>query len=230
MEGVAAIILATATSRHMQGHDTLWTLLAGRVTLARTIEVFQTSPPVEAIILVTSAEHMAKAYMLREHEHWHKVVAVVAGGTRRQDSVRVGLDTLAHINPICRWVMIHDGARPFVTTTLLEEGLKAAVAHLAVSAAVPVKDTIKEVQKGHICSTFDRSQLWTLQTPQVFSFPLLYQAHYSPFAQEDVADDVTLLRRMGQRVTFYRGSYTNINITTQQDVLLAEALIEGYTL
>ncbi|MBV9691734.1 MAG: 2-C-methyl-D-erythritol 4-phosphate cytidylyltransferase [Ktedonobacteraceae bacterium] len=225
MRGSAAIIVATEAS-----HDKPWTQLAGRVTLARTIDVFQASPCIEIIILVTSAEHIAEAYMLCGHEHWHKVVAVVAGSTRRQDSVRVGLDALAHVNPVCPWVMVHDGARPFVTATLLEEGLKAAVAHLAVSAAVPVKDTIKEVQKGHICATFDRSQLWTLQTPQVFSFPLLHQAHYSCFAQQDVADDVTLLRRMGQRVTLYSGSYTNIKITTQQDVLLAEALIEGYTL
>ncbi|MBV8694289.1 MAG: 2-C-methyl-D-erythritol 4-phosphate cytidylyltransferase [Chloroflexi bacterium] len=223
MRGAAAIILANEAS----GHNTLWSPLAGRVTLARTIDVFQASPLIETIILVTNAEHMAEVDMWCEYERWHKLVAVVAGGIGRQDAVRVGLDRLAHVNPVCRWVMIHDGARPFVTATLLEEGLKAGTAHLVVSAAVPVKDTIKEVQKGHIRATFDRSQLWTLQTPQVFSFPLLYQAHYSPFAQEDVADDVALLRRMGQRVTLYSGSYTNIKIMTQQDILLAEALLEG---
>lgn len=125
--------------------------------------------------------------------------------------------------------MIYDGARPFITEELLETGLQAAQEHQAVVAAVPVKDTIKQVQNGRIYATLDRSQLWMIQTPQIFSFPLIQQAHSSPLAQEDVTDDATLLEQMGQHVTIFPGSYTNIKITTQEDLLFAEALLQGYT-
>ncbi|HEY5005044.1 MAG TPA: 2-C-methyl-D-erythritol 4-phosphate cytidylyltransferase, partial [Ktedonobacteraceae bacterium] len=134
---------------------------------------------------------------------------------------------LALHNPDCRWVMIHDGARPFITEELLETGLQAALEHQAVVAAVPVKDTIKQVQNGLINATLDRSQLWMIQTPQIFSFPLIRQAHASPLAQEDVTDDATLLERMGQHVAVFPGSYTNIKITTQEDLLFAAALLQG---
>jgi 2-C-methyl-D-erythritol 4-phosphate cytidylyltransferase len=123
--------------------------------------------------------------------------------------------------------MIHDGARPFVSASLLEAGLHAVQDHQAVTSAVPVKETIKLVQQGQIQQTLDRSQLWTIQTPQIFSFPLLYQAHQSLMAQEDVTDDATLVARMGQPIAIFYGSYANIKITTQEDILLAEALIQG---
>jgi 2-C-methyl-D-erythritol 4-phosphate cytidylyltransferase len=125
--------------------------------------------------------------------------------------------------------MIHDAARPLVTPALLETGLETAYKHKAAIAAVPVKDTIKEVQNGQIHSTPDRSQLWTVQTPQVFSFPLIYEAHHSAIAQENMTDDATLLERLGYPVVIFSGSYSNIKITTQEDILLAEALMRGKT-
>jgi len=213
----------------MQGRDKLWLPLAGRIILAHTIDVFQSSPLIDTIILVTSAERVDEATALCQQEQWHKVAAVVAGGARRQDSVRIGLDRLAALSPICRWVMIHDGARPFVTSTILEAGLQAVQEHEAAIAAVPVKDTIKQVQQGLIQATLDRSQLWAIQTPQVFSFPLIHEAHSSPIAQEDVTDDATLLERLGYRVAIFPGSYTNIKITTQEDLLFAEALLQGHS-
>ena len=226
----AAIIVAAGASRRMQGRDKLWTPIAGRITLARTVDVFQNSSLVDTIILVTSAERLVEATALCKYEHWYKVATVVVGGTRRQDSVRIGLDALAKVSPTCCWVMVHDGARPFVTSAMLEAGLLAAQEHHAAIAVVPVKDTIKQVHEGLISATLDRSLLWSVQTPQVFSFPLIHQAHHSPFAQEDVTDDATLLERIGQPVAIFPGSYTNIKITTQEDLLLAEALIQGYAL
>ncbi len=208
--------------------DKLWTPIAGRLILARTVDVFEHSSLIETIVLVTSVECLVDATNLCKREHWQKVVTVVTGGVRRQDSVRKGLDTLANLSPDCRWVIIHDGARPFVTPAMLEAGLQAAQEHQAAIAAVPVKETIKQVSQGQISTTLDRSLLWTVQTPQVFSFPLIYQAHHFPFAQEDVINDITLLKRMGQQVTIFPGSYTNIRITTQEDLLLAETLIQGY--
>jgi 2-C-methyl-D-erythritol 4-phosphate cytidylyltransferase len=229
-ETSAAIIVAAGTSRRMQGLDKLWIPLAGRITLAYTIDVFQTSPLIDIIILVTSAARLEPAAILSKQEGWHKIAAVVAGGARRQDSVRIGLDTLARIKPDTRWVIIHDAARPLVTPALLETGLEVAYKHQAAIAAVPVKDTIKEVKDGQIHATPDRSCLWTVQTPQVFSFPLIHEAHHSAIAQENMTDDATLLERLGHPVVIFPGSYSNIKITTQEDILLAEAFIRGKNL
>jgi 2-C-methyl-D-erythritol 4-phosphate cytidylyltransferase len=228
-EKAAAVIVAAGSSRRMQGKDKLWLPLAGRITLAHTIAVFQRSPLIDTIVLVINTERLDDASKYREQEGWSKIAAIVAGGARRQDSVRIGLDTLALENPDCRWVMIHDAARPFITEDLLEIGLQAAQEHLAVVAAVPVKDTIKQVQNGYISATPDRAQLWTIQTPQIFAFPLIQQAHASPLAQEDATDDATLVERIGHHVAIFPGSYTNIKITTQEDLLFAEALLQGYT-
>ncbi|GLV59374.1 2-C-methyl-D-erythritol 4-phosphate cytidylyltransferase [Dictyobacter sp. S3.2.2.5] len=225
-EQSAVIIVAAGASRRM-GRDKLWIPLAGRVTLARTIDAFQSSPRIDTIVLVVSAERLAETQELCRQEAWSKIRAVVPGGARRQDSVCQGLDTLAALQPDCRWVMIHDGARPFVTASIIEAGLLAAQEHQAAIAAVPVKDTIKQVRNGKILDTPDRSLLWTVQTPQVFSFPLIHQAHHSPLASDDATDDALLLERLGHHVAIFPGSYTNIKITTQEDLLFAEACIKG---
>ena len=211
----------------MQGRDKLWIPLAGRITLARTLDVFQRSAIIDQIVVVTNPERMQDVQSLCIQEGWHKILALVPGGARRQDSVRLGLDELAEHLPTCRWVMIHDAARPFVTAGILEAGLRTAQIHQASIAAVQVKDTIKQVHAGTIIATPDRAQLWAVQTPQVFSFPLIHQAHHHPLAQTDVTDDATLLEQLGHTVTIFPGSYTNIKITTQEDLLCAEAFLQG---
>jgi len=229
-ETSAAIIVAAGTSRRMQGRDKLWTPLAGRITLARSIDVFEGSPIIDIIILVLNAARIDDAATLCKQEGWRKIAALIPGGQRRQDSVCAGLDALAPCDPACRWVMIHDGARPLVTPAILEAGLHAARQYQAAIAAVPVQDTIKLVQDGKVSSTIDRSQLWAIQTPQVFSFPFIHQAHHSSAAQHDVTDDAALLEQLGQPVTVFPGAYTNIKITSQDDLLLAEAFLQGHLL
>ena len=224
-ERVAAIIVAAGSSRRMDGRDKLWTPLAHRITLARTIDVFEASPLIDTIVLVLNPERIPDANILCQQEGWTKIASIVVGGLRRQDSVRIGLDTLAQIDPLCSWVMIHDGARPLVTSDVLEAGLEAVREYSAAIAGVPVKDTIKQVQQGLVHTTLDRSQLWSVQTPQVFSFPLILSAHHTPEAQEDVTDDAVLLERLGHRVGIFPGSYTNIKITTKEDLVIAEALL-----
>lgn len=223
-ERSAAVIVAAGASRRM-GRDKLWIPLAGRITLARTIDVFQDSVLIDTIILVTSTERLAETMELSRYEQWSKVVAIVPGGARRQDSVRIGLDALTIYSP--RWVMIHDGARPFVTPTILEAGLAAAQAHNAAIAGVPVKDTIKQVHEEMIQATPNRQHLWAVQTPQVFSFDLIHQVHHSLLAAEDATDDALLLERLGHQIYVFPGSYTNIKITTQEDLLFAEAFLRG---
>lgn len=203
--------------------------LAGRIMLARTIDVFEASPLIELIILVLDEGQIADAEILRRREGWRKIAAIVAGGSSRQASVHSGLDALATLTLGSNWIMIHDAARPLVTPPLLEAGLRASQQYQAATAAVPVKDSIKQVQQGQITATLDRSQLWSVQTPQVFSYPLLYDAHQQAIAQhlQNSADDAALLEQLGQRVAIFPGSYTNIKILTAEDLLLAEALLEG---
>jgi 2-C-methyl-D-erythritol 4-phosphate cytidylyltransferase len=226
-EQAAVVIVAAGSSRRMRGLNKLWTPLAGRITLAHTIDIFMSSPLISMIILVLNPERIAEARQLCTQEKWHKVVGLIPGGARRQDSVRAGLDLLAKLAPETRWVMIHDGARPLVTLDILEAGLKAAQEHQAAVAAVPVKDTIKQVQTGMIESTPERSQLWAVQTPQVFALTLIHQAHHTETAQAEATDDAALLERLGHRVAIFPGSYTNLKITTQEDLLIAEALIKA---
>jgi 2-C-methyl-D-erythritol 4-phosphate cytidylyltransferase len=228
-EQAAAIILAACSTRDPRG-DMLWASLCGRIILARTIDVFRASPSIARIILVTSAERLQEGEALCKREGWQKVAAVVAAGTSRQDCVRTGLDALEQVAPDCHYVLIHDGARPFVSVSLLAAALEAAPEHQAATAAVPVKDTIKQVEQGRIRATLDRSQLWSVQTPQIFSFPLIQQAYRTLRVNAEDADDAALLlMRMGERVTIFPGSYSNIKISTQEDLLLAEALLQEFS-
>jgi len=211
----------------MEGRDKLWIPLAGRLVLARTIDVFEASHVIEKIVLVLHSERFDDANRLCQQEGWHKVTGIVEGGTRRQDSVRIGLDYLAKQVPTTQWVMIHDGARPLVTHEILETGLKTAQECDGAIAAVPVKDTIKQIEQGWISSTPNRSQLWAIQTPQVFSFPLIHHAYQIAPLEQDFTDDAALMEHLGKRVAIFMGSYSNIKITTQEDLLLADALIKG---
>jgi 2-C-methyl-D-erythritol 4-phosphate cytidylyltransferase len=223
----SAIIVAAGSSRRMEGRDKLWTPLAGRITLARTIDVFEASHIIDNIILVLNTERLEDATRLCQQESWSKITSIVEGGMRRQDSVRSGLDTLATFAPTTQWVMIHDGARPLVTPDILEAGLKMAQECDAAIAAVPIKDTIKQVEQGWISSTLDRSQLWAIQTPQVFSFPLIQHAYQTVPLEQEFTDDAALLERLDKRVAIFKGSYRNLKITTQEDLLIADALIKG---
>lgn len=208
----------------MQGRDKLWTPLAGRITLARTIDVFEASPLIDVIVLIVNDKRINDA--ARESEQWEKVYTIIPGGSRRQDSVCCGLDALAALASPPSWVMIHDGARPFVTPEIIAAGLEAGKRYGAAIAAVPVKDTIKVVRDDQVHATLDRAELWAVQTPQVFSFPLIHQAHHSAAAEADVTDDAALLERLGHMVAVFPGAYSNIKITTHDDLLLAELLIQ----
>lgn len=214
----------------MGGRDKLWIALADRLILARTIDIFAASPLISLIVLVLHSERLPDARALCEREGWEKIAALVPGGARRQDSVRAGLDVLAEIAPETPWVMIHDGARPLVTPAMLAAGLEAAWRHQAAVAAVPVKDTIKLVQDGLIHATPPRSQLWAVQTPQIFAFSLIHQAHHSHHCTQndtEVTDDAALLERQGHPVAIFPGSYLNVKITTEEDLLFAEAFLQG---
>ncbi len=143
-----------------------------------------------------------------------------AGCQRHQDSVAAGLAEIEQ----CDWVIIHDGARPFVTPDLIERGLEAAKETGAAIAAVPVTDTIKIAGKDFIIKeTPSRKYLWSAQTPQIFRFDIMKEAYRSK-PRGEFTDDAALVERVGYKVKIYKGSYDNIKITTPNDLILAKAM------
>jgi 2-C-methyl-D-erythritol 4-phosphate cytidylyltransferase len=221
---VAAVIVAAGSSQRMQGINKTWTLLGSKLLLAHSVCTFEQSPLVDDIVLVLTADVLAEGAQLCEQEGWRKVSALVPGGARRRDSVQAGLEALA---PAPDYVLIHDGARPFVTPSLIEQGLAAARQHGAAIAAVPVKDTIKRAgPDGLVIETPDRSTLWAVQTPQVFAYDLILSAHRSIDPAWDATDDAALIERRGQPVALFMGSYDNLKITTPGDLLLAEITLK----
>jgi 2-C-methyl-D-erythritol 4-phosphate cytidylyltransferase len=231
MQGKVAVVIAAAgRSRRTGGLDKLWTPLAGRLTLARTLDAFVAAAGIQLLALVVHPARESAARELLATEGWSRPVVVVGGGARRQDSVRLGLEALARLAPDIAWVLVHDGARPFVTPAIIEAVLQAAQQHGAATTAVPVKETLKLVVDGYVRETPPRSLLWTLQTPQAFAFSLLWEAHHAPGAAEAAEDDATLVERLGHPVVVVPGSPANLKITTREDLLLAESLLTQETL
>jgi 2-C-methyl-D-erythritol 4-phosphate cytidylyltransferase len=151
---------------------------------------------------------------------------VVHGGKERQDSVRLGLTQLDNN---CKLVVIHDGARPFVTAEVIDSSVEVAEEVGGAIVAIPAKDTIKRVSAdGVIAETLLRQELWLAQTPQTFRVPLIREAHAWASANGVLAtDDAALVETMGGVVKVVRGDARNIKITTPEDLLLAEVIIQA---
>ncbi|MDP2956947.1 MAG: 2-C-methyl-D-erythritol 4-phosphate cytidylyltransferase [Longimicrobiales bacterium] len=218
---VGAVIVAAGESRRMGGVDKIFTPLLGVPLILHPLRVFNDSPLVDEIALVVAPARVEEARRLVSERGLSKVRAVRGGGTRRQDSVRVGLEALSR----CDWVLVHDGARCCVSPSLIEAGLEAARESGAAIAAVPVVDTVKVVADQQVQSTLDRNSLWAVQTPQVFRTELLLDAHRR--CPELVTDDAAMVERLGVPVRVFMGAYDNLKVTTPEDLLLAEAILRA---
>jgi 2-C-methyl-D-erythritol 4-phosphate cytidylyltransferase len=186
------------------------------------VAAFQQCRLIDSIVLVVSESDVEKAKHLIQEQGWSKVTDVCLGGEERQQSVAAGLGRLKD----CQWVVIHDGVRPLVTAEMIMRGLEAAKESGSAVAAVPVTDTIKLAdENSFVMGTPPRRNLWAVQTPQVFRFDIISQAHRK--AEGLATDDAALVERLGYRVKLYMGSYDNIKITTPGDLALAEILLQG---
>jgi len=223
----AAIIVSAGKGHRFPGKKKKQFLsLAGRPVLCHTLDRFEACPSIDTIHLVVGEEDMT--YTLREIVEaygYRKVSRVVPGGKSRQESVKNGVHSLPSGVDL---VAIHDGVRPFVTRRLIEESLQAAKQYKAAVVATPVKDTIKLVGHNRIVErTLDRESLWQIQTPQTFQLDIFKQALQK--AAEDGfigTDDASLVERMGIKVYILEGSYTNIKITTPEDLMLADFILQ----
>lgn len=199
--------------------------LRGKPILVYTLELFQRMPLIEAIVLVTGADDIARCEAYVRDYSLTKVCKVEAGGAERQHSVRLGLEKLPAGIEVAA---VHDGVRPFVTEAEIERCLHKGYEAGGAVLAVPVKDTIKVVESsGRIESTPDRKSLWAVQTPQAFRLDLLKAAHLQAERDGFVGtDDAMLLERLGHEVYVVEGAYTNIKITTPDDLMWAERLLQ----
>jgi len=219
---LGAVIVAAGASQRMAGINKLFAPLMGKPLLAWSVDTCQGHRLVQQIVLVLSDDDLARGQKLKKERGWYKV-ALCPGGARRQDSVREGLKQIRD----CDLVMIHDGARPFLTTDLIEDGLKLVGKTEAAVAAVPVKDTIKLADSERLIKeTLKRDRLWAAQTPQIFSFDVIARA-YENLAAE-VTDDAAAVERLGHRVQLYMGDYKNIKVTTTEDLELAHIIAKRW--
>lgn len=226
MNADAVIVSAGKGSRFLEGKKKQFYSLAGKPILAHTLAPFETCPRIRSIFLVVGQEDMD--FCLKEvieRYEFQKVSQVVPGGKRRQESVKNGLDALPKDTDI---VVIHDGVRPFITQTMIEDSIHSAAQYGAVVLAMPVKDTIKiGLPDGTVLKTLERESLWQVQTPQTFQVSIIRAAYYQAIENGFAGtDDAALVERMGKKVYILPGSYSNIKITTLEDLLWANLLLK----
>ncbi len=224
---IGVIVAAAGSGRRMgAGSNKVLLPLDGKPVLSHSLACFGSMEEIAEIVVVTSNRDQEAIAKLLHEEAPNMTVQVVLGGAERQDSVYLGLQALSADT---KWVIIHDGARPFITPDLVRKGLRAAKEHLAVGIAVPVKDTIKKVKDGFVTETPERSELWAMQTPQIFAYPLILQAHEEAQQRDIIAtDDCGLVEILGHSVHVVEGDYANIKITTPDDLPRSNRVLVGF--
>lgn len=225
----AAIVLAGGSGSRMKSSVKKQYMLIGqKPVLYYSLRVFQSSDIIDEIVLVCGAEEIENCRKeITQRYGFTKVKKIVAGGKERYHSVYEGLKAV----PDCDYVMIHDGARPFVDEDMLERIWKELPKVRACTVGMMVKDTIKmSDEQGYISETLPREKLWSIQTPQAFEYRFIREIHdqVANGAQlsQKITDDAMLAEYIGKiKVKLIEGSYQNIKITTPEDILFAEAIL-----
>lgn len=219
----SVIIAAAGSASRMKGTDKLLADLGGKTVIARSILAFQNAPSVAEIIIVTREKSIAQFKMIAAQIGADKVKNIICGGDTRQKSV---LNGLREVSKDCSMIAVHDGARPLVSTELIEKTIADARVFGGATLGVPVKDTVKTVDGGLITDTPDRSRLYLIQTPQVFKKSIYIEGVNFAVAHElDFTDDCQLVEAVGVKIAVTQGDYTNIKITSPEDLPIARAII-----
>jgi len=227
LKAVAIIPAAGAGVRMGTGRTKQFLELNGIPVLARTLGQFQASGSVGGVVLVVPPGEVDFCRrQILEPYGLTKVREVVEGGPRRQDSVRLGIRAAGTEFPI---VLIHDGVRPLVSPGLIDRVIAFMGGRRAVIAALPAKETVKEVGPGGVVvRTYDRRQVWLVQTPQAFRYEDIFAVHSKAVEEGwgEMTDDAHMAERMGIEVAVVEGSEDNIKITTPLDLDLAAYLLK----
>lgn len=221
---ISAIVLAGGRGKRMNYHKSKQFIeIKGKPVLVYTLEKFIYNKSIDEVILVLPEDEVdyCKKEVLQKYSL--KVDRIVIGGKERQDSVFNALEAMEKADI----VLIHDGARPFISERIIEEGIKYANIYGAAAPGVTPKDTIKVKSKDNVSvDTPDRNTLVAVQTPQCFKYDEIYQCHRKVKEENAiVTDDTSVVERYGHKVYLYEGDYTNIKITTPEDLILADRLI-----
>lgn len=226
---VVAIVPAAGSGVRMQSASKKpYIVLEGQTILAHTLQALSRSENVTSIIIAVSpgdGQHCRDQVLADVHVR--PEITLVAGGERRQDSV---FNALAAVPPMCDVILIHDAARPFVDPEIIDAAATAALETGAATAAVPVKDTIMQVDAGthDQLQILERDTLYAIQTPQAFQPAVIMEAHDNARQKAvQATDDASLVRSMGQPVAIVNGSYYNIKITTAVDLVYGAALLRA---
>lgn len=223
---ISAIILAGGKGKRMNSSISKQFIeIKGKPIIYYTIKKFNDNKKIDNVVIVLSQEEIEyfKENILKKYDL--KVDKIVIGGAERQDSVYNGLKSLE--NTETDIVLIHDGARPFISDRIIEDGIKYASIYGACAPGVMPKDTIKIKEKNNFSiDTPNREMLVAIQTPQVFKFREILECHKKvKMDKVVVTDDTMVVERYGTKVYLYDGEYTNIKITTPEDLILGEKLI-----
>lgn len=225
MQYKVIIPAAGSGSRMGAGYNKLFLKIKNIPIIELTLKVFGEDTRCNEIILPikTAEKHLFEELNLAKE--LKQKITFVQGGSERQESVYNGLQA---IKEDCL-VLVHDGARPFITKQVIERILEKSLEKNAVICAVPVKDTIKKVENNVVVETIDRSTLWGVQTPQAFQYNSLIEAHEKARKMDYLGtDDASLIEWSGKMVTVVNGDYNNIKVTTKEDLFFAETIYEQY--
>lgn len=222
---VSAVIVAAGLGVRMKSATRKQYLpVAGRPLVVHTLQKFDDCPLIDHLCVVVPPDDLDNCRRLLSGGHIGTPVTCVAGGRSRQQSVYNGLRSLARKESL---VAIHDGVRPLVEPSLITACIRAAETSGACAPGIPAEDTIKRVRGvATIAETIDRTGLWLIQTPQVFRYALIVEAHQRAIRDGYAGtDDASLVERLGHPVTLVAGSKSNIKVTTAEDLALAAALL-----
>ena len=219
-----ALIVAAGRGRRFGGALPKQYAPLGRATVLRqTVQAFMAHPRVDAVRVVIHADD---ADLYRTALDGLNLLEPVLGGETRQDSVRLGLESLTAMN--ITKVLIHDAARPFVDAQLVDGVVQALDSHAGAIPAVAVADTLKRGDDGIIKDTLNRDGIYRAQTPQGFAFSDILEAHQR-FKGEHLTDDAQVFERAGLKVALTLGLEDNFKITTEEDLMRAERLLSIQT-
>ncbi len=218
----SAIIVSAGLGKRFGGSKHL-ALLAGRPILEWSLQAFQECDLIKALVLVLSDPENSASWLSR----FPKLTAVAAGGKERQDSVRAGFQALPEPGSGREIVLVHDGVRPLVSGELIRRVIQGAADFGAAVPVIPVLDTLKEVSQDKIQATLDRTRYFHSQTPQGFQYAWLKAALLdAERAGFSGTDESLLVERLGKMPAAVTGQPTNIKITTNRDLKIAEACLE----
>ena len=222
---VTAVIVAGGKSSRMEGVNKIFAPLGGEPLIVSSIKAFENCDRITEIILVLSEENCEQGKLICEMHGFKKVKACVFGGKERYDSSYNGISAA---DSKSKYIIIHDGARPFVTEKMITDTLDAAVKRGAAAVGVPVTSTLKRVKDGLITETVDRSELYEIQTPQAFRSDVIKAAIKSAIDNKlAITDDCMAVEAIGLSPKIVLGSKENIKITVREDLVIANGILKN---